>query len=187
MTRQEAAKLVAVVLASCPSQSSKLDRDRQLAMVDAFESLLGDMAYEQANAALRVLLQTRPFMPAVADIRATALELARGPVAPGGEKWGVVLRAIREQGAYRQPGSDFVFADSVTAKCVQSLGWQELCQSENQIADRARFIEMYDKLAAQSQREAQSPALAAAREARELPAAQNAIVLELAAAKAVRS
>lgn len=185
MNRQEAARLVAVILAACPAQSSKLDSQRQLGMVDAFEALLGDMSYEQANAAVAVLLQTRPYMPAVADIRATALELTRGPVAPGGEQWGSVLRAMNEQGAYRQPGTDFVFHDAITARCVQALGWRELCLSENTVADRARFVELYDKLAAQSQRESQSPILAAAKQHRELPPA--AVVLELAAAKAVKS
>lgn len=178
MNRQEAAKLVAVVIASCPAQSSRLDEKRTTAMVDAFESLLGDLTYEQANAALRVLLQTRPYMPAVADIRATALEIARGPIRAGGDAWGGVLAAIKAEGAWRNPGTDFVFRDPVTARCVAALGWQELCLSENTIADRARFIDMYDKLAAQSQREAQSPSLAAARDARELDT--PAVVLRLA-------
>ncbi len=181
MTRQEAAKLVAVILAACPAQSSKLDSQRQLAMVDAFEALLSDMSYEQANAAITVLLQTRPYMPAIADIRAAALEFARGPVTPGGERWGTVLRAMQAEGAYRQPGVDFVFHDSTTARCVQALGWRELCLSENQVADRARFIELYDKLASQSQREAQSPILAAAKQQRELASAGNGVVLQLAA------
>lgn len=185
MTRQEAAKLVAVIIASCPAQSSKLDRERQLGMVDAFETLLSDLTYEQASAALRVLLQTRSWMPSVADIRATVLELGRGPVRVGGDAWGAVMRAIKSEGAWREPGTDFVFPDPVTMRCVQALGWRELCLSENQIADRARFIEMYDKLAAQAQREAQAPMLAAAREHRELPSHAEALVLQLASAKAV--
>lgn len=183
MTRQEAAKIVAVILAACPAQSSKLDSQRQVAMVDAFEALLSDMSYEQANAAVAVLLQTRPFMPSVADIRATALEFVRGPITPGGERWGTVLRAMQAEGAYRQPGVDFVFHDATTARCIQALGWRELCLSENQVADRARFIELYDKLAAQSQRESQSPILAAAKQQRQLENvdASNVIVLQLAA------
>ena len=42
-----------------------------------------------------------------------------------------------------------LFTDPVTAQCVASLRWRELCDSENQAADRARFVELYDKLAAQ--------------------------------------
>ena len=166
MTRTEAAKLVAVIIASCPSQSSKLDRERQLGMVDAFEALLGDLEYAQASAAVRVLLQTRSWMPSVADIRATVIELNRGPVRAGGDAWGAVLSAMKHEGAWREPGVEFTFADPVTMRCVQRLGWRDLCLSENTVADRARFIELYDQLAQQSRKEQASPLLAAAAERR---------------------
>lgn len=179
MTKPEAAKLVSVIIASCPGQASRLDRERVAAMIDTYALLLEDIEYEHASAALRVLLQTRTWMPSVADIRATVLELNRGPVKPGGEAWGSVLAAMHAQGAYRTPGTDFVFYDPVTARCVQALGWQELCLSENTTADRARFIELYDQLSSQAQRELQSPALAAARRARELETPD--IVKQLAA------
>lgn len=168
MNRQEAARIVAVIIAACPSQGIKLDVPRTNSMIDTFTALLGDVTYEQANAAVTVLLQTRSWMPSVADIRSTALEMSRGPAAPGAQAWGAVLRAIQAEGAYRAPGSDFVFSDPVTARCVAALGWRELCLSENTVADRARFIEMYDKLAAQDQREQQAPMLSAARQQREL-------------------
>jgi hypothetical protein len=171
MTRPEAARLVTVIFAACPAQSAKLGHDQQIAMVDAFATLLDDVPYEHANAAVRVLLQTRPWMPSVADIRATVRELLHGPVPPGGEQWGVVLKAIGKYGAWRTPGVDFVFDDAITAKCVEALGWRMLCLSDNPVADRARFVEMYDKLAEQSRREDVAPVLGAAREARALPAA----------------
>ena len=166
MTRQEAGQLVSVIMAACPGQSARVDGPRAAAMVDAFASLLADLTYEQCNAAVRVLLQTRSWMPSVADIRSTALELARGPAKAGAEAWGSVLRAIREQGVYRRPGTDFVFHDPVTARCVVALGWEELCNSENTIADRARFVDAYDQIAAQDRKESVSPQLAAARDAR---------------------
>lgn len=167
MNRQEAAQLVAVCLASCPQQSARIDQTRQLAMVDAFANLLDDLPYEQANAAVRVLLQTSPFIPAIADIRAKVLELKHGPVAAGGEAWGSVLKAMKREGSHRTPGVEFFFVDSVVAKCVAAMGWIDLCLSENTVADRARFIELYDALASQDRRERQAPLLAAARDARE--------------------
>lgn len=168
MNRQEAAKLVTVIRAACPAQSARMSTQQQLDMLDAYQALLGDLSYEQCNTAVAALLQTRSWMPSVADIRSTALELARGPRKQGGEAWGELLRAISRYGVYRTPGQDFTFSDSVTAKCVAALGWRELCNSENQVADRARFVELYDKLAEQAQREATSPALAAAAHQRKL-------------------
>src|SRR5205809_443612 len=101
MNRQEAAKLVAVIGAACPSQSSRLDVNRMTAMVDTYATLLDDLSYEQCNAAVRVLLQTSNWMPSVAEIRSTAIELSRGPVRAGGEAWGEVLCLIARYGARR--------------------------------------------------------------------------------------
>ncbi len=175
MNRQEASKIVSVIIAACPAQSSRIDSGRAAAMIDTFSTLLGDLDYPHVAAAVRVLLQTRTWMPSVAEIRATVLELARGPVTPGGEAWGSVTRAIRSQGKNSRPGVDFTFSDPVTAQCVTAMNWGELCLSDNQVADRARFIDLYDRLAAQDRREETSPLLSAARDARSgrsIPAGQ---------------
>jgi len=146
-------------------------------MINAYADLLGDLKYEQCNAALRVLLQTRTWLPSVADLRSAALELQRGPVRAGGDAWGSVLKAIAREGVHRDPGTDFVFSDPATARCVEAFGWRNLCNSENQVADRARFVELYDKIASQGQREAQSPTLAAAAEHRtQLASGASALV-----------
>ncbi len=169
MNQAEAAKLVAVMLVSFPAQAHRLsDPEQQVTMANVYADMLGDLSYEQCNAALRVLIQTRQFMPTIAEIRAAVLDISRGPVQPGGVAWGSVQRAIHEQGSYRRPGVDFVFNDPITAQTVSALGWVELCLSENAVADRARFIETYEKLATERRRESQAPALAAARQQREL-------------------
>jgi hypothetical protein len=165
VTRDQAGKLIAVMLAAVPSH--RVDAKSVPDMIAAYADLLGDLSYELCNAALRSLLQTRTWLPSVADIRATAIELKHGPVRTGGEAWGAVLQAMKSEGAYRFPGIDFRFTDRVTASCVASLGWKELCLSENQVSDRARFIELYDGLATQDSRESRSPVLAAARDRRD--------------------
>lgn len=166
MTLEEAGKLVAVMLAAVPTH--RVDPRQVPQMRSAYADLLSDLTYEQCNAALRVLLQTRTWLPSVADIRSTALEMKRGPRRAGGDAWGGVLRAISAEGVYRRPGVDFSFSDPVTARCVAAFGWENLCNSELPQADRARFIELYDKLAEQDRKEQQAPQLAAARESRQL-------------------
>lgn len=166
MNRDETAKLVAVMLAAVPS--NRIDARQVPSMIDAYADLLGDLSYAQCNAALRVLLQTRTWLPSVADIRGAVTELLAGPVRGGGDAWGEVLRTIAAKGAYREPGRDFAFQDPITARCVSAFGWKSLCLSENATADRARFIELYDKLAAQGRRETQAPSLGAASEHRQL-------------------
>jgi len=166
--QSEAARLVAVLLVAYPAQGSKLNAQQQTTLAEVFADMLGDFTYAQCNAALRLLVQTRQFMPTIAEIRSAVLDLERGPVTAGGDAWGDVLAAMKSKGAHRTPGIDFTFPDVTTARCVQRLGWRDLCLSENTTADRARFIELYDKLATETRREKQAPVLAAAREQREL-------------------
>ena len=92
MTLDETGKLVAAMLAACPSQ--RVDSARVADMVRTYADLLGDLSYAQCGAAVRVLLQTRTWLPSVADIRAAVSELAAGPVRAGGDAWGAVVKAI---------------------------------------------------------------------------------------------
>lgn len=166
MTRQEAAKLVSVMVAAT-GQRSRVDRSAVDDMIDAYAALLADLDYVRCNAAVRVLLQSQTWMPSVADIRRTVIELEQGPQRPAGEAWGELQKAIQRWGAYRTPGVDFEFRDPGVARCVRALGWKTLCLSEDHTADRARFIELYGALSAQERRESQVPMLAAARELRD--------------------
>lgn len=169
MNRSETAKILAVIAAAWPNaRASDLDVNLQ---VDVWADLLEDLDYRACSLAVRSLAQTQKFAPGVAEIRAYVLELERGPVRPGGEAWRDFLDAVSRYGAYRTPA----FADPIVSRCVTSLGWQELCLSENQVADRARFIELYDRLAASQRREQQSPLLGAAREQRALREAERTV------------
>lgn len=167
MTQAETAKLVAVLLAAFP-QSRATQQTSQ-----AYERMLGDLDYPAANAAVERLLATARFMPTIAEIRETTLALTVGEQKPGGEAWGVVQRAIGCEGVYRVPGKDFTFRDPVIARCVAALGWEELCNSENLVADRARFVELYDKLAVQALRKQLSEALPAMQRYRAIEASRS--------------
>lgn len=152
MTEAEAQKLVTVLVTAFPTTMVRLSAEQQKLTMGTFRRMLGDLDYPVANAAVERLLATAKFMPTVAEMRDTALSLTAGELTAGGEAWGSVLKAIAEQGAYRVPGTDFVFRDPVTAQCVASLGWQNLCLSDNQPSERARFIELYEQLASRGRR-----------------------------------
>lgn len=147
MTESEAQKLVTVLVTAFPNTMVRLSPDQQQQTMAVYRRMLSDLDYPCANAAIERLLATARFMPTVAEIRGVALSLTAGEQIAGGEAWGKVVKAIADQGAYRVPGTDFVFRDPVTVQAVGALGWVNLCLSENQPADRARFIELYDKLA----------------------------------------
>lgn len=147
MTSEQAQQLVAVLAAAFPGTLARLDADQQRVMHGTYRRMLVDLDYAATNAAIERLLATAKFLPTVAEIREATLAVVEGPRSNGGEAWGAVLRAIRKWGVYRVPGVDFTFADPVTARAVSDLNWTELCNSENAVADRARFIELYDQLA----------------------------------------
>jgi hypothetical protein len=170
MTQAEAARLVAVLMAAYPTNKASAQTSA------VYERMLADLDYPAANAAVERLLASAKWMPTVAEIRETALALAVGEQKPGGQAWGTVLKAVGEQGSYRRPGTDFVFADATTARCVDLMGWDRLCLSENEIADRARFIELYDRLAVQDRRKLLSESLPAMQRYRAIEAKRREVI-----------
>jgi hypothetical protein len=128
--------MVAVLAAAYPNSSIS----EQTAEV--YEVSLADLDVRAAELSVQRLVATSRFMPTVSEIRETACSFALGSKRTGGEAWGDVLLAIRRTGSYGKPR----FSDALAAECVRLMGWRNLCLSENDAADRARFIELYDNL-----------------------------------------
>jgi hypothetical protein len=173
LDNSQVAKLVAVLMVSypnarwMPSRPGPPGEQALPGTSTAYETMLRDLDYETANAAVERLLATKPqFPPTVAEIREAALALTVGETRPGGSAWGDVVKAIRRYGYMRSPGTDFRFADPLVAEAVSAMDWVELCSSENQVADRARFIELYDRLASTHRRSQLSESLPAVRQLR---------------------
>lgn len=58
------------------------------------------------------------------------------------DAWGMVQSEIRRVGSWGKPE----FSDPVVGRVVAQMGWLELCQSENGMADRAHFMRLYGDL-----------------------------------------
>ncbi len=160
MNRGETAKIVGAIAASYPT---RIRADQVEPMIATWTLMLADLDYSPVEKAVTSLVQGGQHPPSVADVRARVAELGRGRVLTGGEAWGTVQRAMRLEGAYRVPGVDFHIKHPVVAYCVNVMGWQTLCLSEDQTADRARFIQLFDALALEERREHAVPMLAQAR------------------------
>lgn len=145
MTEVEAQKLVTVIAANYALHLSRLPERAQLEWQDVFRTMLLDLDYLAANMAVKTLLATQKFLPSVSEVRELALNPSAS-ITTGGDAWGAVRKAIDKSGHTRTPGIDFFFRDPLTARCVDALGWQNLCNSEMAQSDRARFIEMYEDL-----------------------------------------
>jgi hypothetical protein len=108
-----------------------------------YETMLLDLPFAACQQAVARLICTSKWLPTVAEIRAAATDVERGPVRSGGEAYGDVLAEIRRTGSYGLPS----FVDPLVAECVRLMGWRGLCLGTNEAADRARFVELYDALA----------------------------------------
>lgn len=105
---------------------------------------LSDVEPEVLAAAVNQCLAESEFFPTVAKIRGMCLALTSDVTRqPSGlEAWGEVLRQIGSVGYYEKPRFD----SPLITKAVNAIGWQSLCLSENQVADRAHFCKVYDAL-----------------------------------------
>lgn len=170
MTDDQAKQTMTTLLAAYPVETRNISGREIAAIVEAYRNGLADLDDELVQRAVDVVTKTSERLPTIAKIRQAAVELQHGHRRPGGDAWGDVVAAIRRHGASKTPGVDFVFPDPLVARAVDRMAWRELCLSTNQVADRARFIELYDEYAhgirtvAQVAAGATHPALPAARD-----------------------
>jgi len=84
------------------------------------------------------------YLPTIAEIRSRWHKLTRPAGAmSAAEAWGMVTAEIRRVGSWGTP----CFEHPQVAHVVRAIGWQELCMSENQMADRAHFMRMFEQVA----------------------------------------
>jgi hypothetical protein len=114
--------------------------------IDAYHVILQDLGVGLLKAAAMELgSQDRPFFPSAGELRQAAFDLvARSDGLPtAGEAWAEVCRKIGEDGHIRVPE----FSHPLVKQAVDGVGgWLNLCWSVNQVADRARFMEVYKVL-----------------------------------------
>ena len=164
MTPSERKKIQAVLMAAFPSAPF---------VDELWERVIGDLDYTLVGAAIDRHVATNKWPPTPAEIREAALALVIGETRAGGSAWGDAVKAIKRYGYMRTPGVDFTFDDPLVAETVSAMGWLDLCSSENQVADRARFTELYDHLAATRRRSQLSEGLPAVKELRVAQARQS--------------
>jgi hypothetical protein len=112
---------------------------------EAWFQMLCDIPYKLAKAAFMKVLAEHEFanLPPVGLIRRAALEIKAGPTITAAQGWGMVMRAIREYGHYREAQALDALPENV-AQVVRWMGWGEICQSDSVDVIRAQFMRMYD-------------------------------------------
>lgn len=107
-----------------------------------YEVALADIDPGLLETAVLRHISISKWFPTIAELRQGVTELileAEGHL-DGPEAWGMVTQEIRRVGHWGRPE----LSDHVRRAINAIGGWQELCLSENAVADRARFIEAYN-------------------------------------------
>ena len=170
MTTEQALDLVRRILASFPTQRQRMSPDDVKGMGLAYVDGLLDLDYERTRMALVRVVRTSRFLPTVAEIRESAMDVEHGTRKTGGQAWGECIALIEKYGSHRWPGIDFPIDDALIAQTIRAFGWLNLCKTEGdaaKAADRARWIELYENLSKGERKETQiaqglTPALPAA-------------------------
>ena len=113
--------------------------------MDVWFALLYDLDYKILSKALQKHMLTNKFKPTVAELREIYADLICPAISDWSEGWEQVSKAIGHYGMYRTEEAMESF-DEVTREAVKRLGFQNICVSENIVADRARFEEIYQAI-----------------------------------------
>lgn len=104
---------------------------------------LQDIPAQVAEMALRKWVATNKWSPSIADIREMTANIVNGDPMSWGESWEKALNAVRKYGSYNK-GAALDSLDPVTRKCVESIGYMEMCMSENIMVERAHFQKIFE-------------------------------------------
>lgn len=155
----EFAQVWGVLALAYPNWARERDAAALKETLRLYWQLLSDIPMEQLKqAALRHIAASR-FFPTVAELRESTATLLQAPAQTALEAWGEVTGAMSDARYYVYADHCNVpeFANPITNRLVASMGWRNLCNSDNVIADRARFTAAYDTLVQRQQSEAALP------------------------------
>ena len=135
-SKVEIIKLMALFEVAFPRNELKQGAD------ELYFRMLKDLDYEALSAAADQLIATLVFYPAIAQWRQAALDiiLARLAMPSAQEAWEEVQQACNRVGHRKIPS----WSHPLIEKTVNSMGWVNICLSEEPDWQRNYFIKAYD-------------------------------------------
>lgn len=138
MERHEADEIVAMLVGAFPD--AKWSDETQ----SIYAQALVEHPFDAAKRAIMRLVASLKFRPSIAEVLSACVDVQHGAKRGGLEAWADICAAIRKYGQYRTPKLD----DDKARRAMEMIGgWRYVCLSENEMSDRARFVEAYDALA----------------------------------------
>ena len=155
MTSEEFVFLAKAMRAAYTQQSFLPDEES----IKVWFRMLKDLDGKLVAAAIYKHMSTEKFPPTIAEIRAQCVSIAAPVGKDWSEGWSAILRAISRWGVHRPAEALKALRaeDPLTADIASQLGWQNLCMSENPVADRATFRKAYEAAQFRGKELAQMP------------------------------
>lgn len=144
MDKKEFARFVTIIRSGYQKQDFLKDIDS----LSFWFSMLNDLPFELAIAALKKHVATSKWLPSVAEIRQCASEITQGEPRDWSDEWLSVIQAVRMYGYMNEKDALATLAP-LTKEIVRQLGWKNICCSEqNELtALRANFRMIYEQKA----------------------------------------
>lgn len=158
MTEEQFGIFLGIIKAAYPKDKLfALDGD---AMKDVWYRLLSDLDGNVVKAAAIKWVSTEKWPPSIADIRSLCVDIKEGVDPDAWSKaWEQVNKMIQKYGYYRPDESykELDAVDPLATEAIKRLGYCHVCMSENQVAERANFRDIYLQLAKRKKEESQIP------------------------------
>ena len=145
MTNAETVKMLAVLKVAYPRSYQSQSKEEAAVMSNLWAESLQDLDYQTVSNVVSRWIATEKWPPSIAEIRSGAVQLSNPTMAldwAGG--WGEVTRAISNYGAWNKQAA-LESMSPTTSQCVESIGWNNICMSENISIERGHFRTMFEE------------------------------------------
>ena len=151
MTKEEWVNIVKVLKASYTNDKFIPDRESNLVWYE----MLKDLAAIEVKKAVIEYVASEHFPPTIADIRTRVIK-SRKPIGNWAVSWQKIIKLIGSCGrnGYKEAMGKL---DAIEQKCVDSMGWYNLCTSENINYMANTFKTIYDDMSNEEFRQALLP------------------------------
>ena len=151
MTRQEFSKIAMAIKTYYPNTQVMPNN----AAMELWYQQLQDITYNVCTLAVNKWVAINKWSPTIADIREYAAGIS-GQESDWSEAWEELMKNIQVYGYYRVEEGKKALSD-LTRKTVERIGYVHICNSENIVADRAAFRDIYTGIAKRAEQEKRLP------------------------------
>ena len=146
-TLVELGKILGTLFASYPAFANKLGKEERKAMFRAYHLILGDLDADLLLKAALGVVGNATFYPSAGELRRGYFDLvdSAANIPDAYQAWAEVKALFRRgYSRMRPPTAESVTHPRVLAALDGIGGWRALCTSENDMADRARYVQAYE-------------------------------------------